>query len=204
MLKLVPLLGLLLTNLASAAGEFYCCQEPASGRRICGDVVPEACRGRGYRVLDRGGNLLKEVGPPLSPEQRAIEAEMERQRKQAEAQLREQRRRDQALLDTYATLEDIDIAQRKAEADVAILMRSTQDIIEKARKRRQKLDNEAEFYKKRPMPPELVRDLRTNEQEIATQQDILAGKQRELDAVKSRYEAERKRYLELRGVARTR
>ena len=204
MRKYLPLLALLIANMASAAGEFYCCQDPSTGHRICADILPEACRGRGYRLLDRGANLLKEVGPPLTPEQKAAEVEVERQRKLAGEQAREQRRRDQALLDTYATLEDIDITQRKVEADIGVQIRSTQELLEKARQRRQKLDNETEFYKKRPIPSELVRNLRTNDQEIATQQEILAGKQRELEAVRSRYDTERKRYLELRGTARTR
>ena len=65
----LPLLTLLLANSAQAANEFYCCQDPASGRRVCSDTLPEQCRGRAYRILDSGGNIIKEVGAPLSPEQ---------------------------------------------------------------------------------------------------------------------------------------
>jgi hypothetical protein len=87
-----------------------------TGRRVCGDSLPEQCRGRAYRHLDSGGNVIKEVGPPLSAEQKAEQAAEARRKKQIEEAAREQRYKDQALLDTYAMPQDIDLAQSKAEA----------------------------------------------------------------------------------------
>lgn len=196
-LKCLPLLGLLLATAATAAEEFYCCTEAQSGRRVCGDSLPEVCRGRAYRVLDRSANLLKEVGPPLTQEQKAAAAEAERQRKLAEEQAHEQNRRDQALLDTYATVEDIDLARKKAEADVALSMKLAQETLETARKRQQRLDTEMEFYRKKAPPPDLSLDLQNTAKEIATQQEVLKGKRRDLEAVRAKYAAERQRYLEL-------
>ena len=69
------LLSLVVLALAAsplfAAGEFYCCPDAASGRSICGDTLPEQCRGRAYRVIGNSGNVIKEVGPPLSAEQKS-------------------------------------------------------------------------------------------------------------------------------------
>src|SRR5574343_1156802 len=96
---LAPIIFLLATS-AQGANEFYCCHDPSSGRRICGDTLPEQCRGRAYRVLDSGGNIVKEVGAALTPEQKAELALENKRRKQLEDASREQRRRDQALLDT--------------------------------------------------------------------------------------------------------
>ena len=90
---------------AGAAGEFYCCQDPNSGRRVCGDTLPEQCRGRAYKVIDSSGNVVKEIGQPLTPEQKAEVALETQRKKQLEEANREQRRKDQALLDTYATPE---------------------------------------------------------------------------------------------------
>lgn len=195
---LLLLLTLLAGN-ASATGEFYCCQDSASGRRVCGDTLPDACRGHSYRILDRGGNVLKEVGPPLSAEQKAQVAEETRRKKLLEEAAREQRRRDQALLDTYATLEDIDLSQRKAETDVGIAIENVQRQMEVSQKKRHKLADEAEFYKKRNMPPQLASDLRAIEHEIKLQQELLEVKRREYDVIKAKYDADRKRYIELTG-----
>ncbi len=191
--------ALLLTGQALAAGEFYCCQDPQSGRRVCGDSVPDACRGRGFKVFDRGGNLLKEVGPPLTPEQKAAKAAEELRRKQEEAAAKELQRKDQALLDTYATPEDIDMAQKKAEGDVTLALREAQSRLDGIRKKHTKIANEAEFYKKKTMPPELQKDLRAVEHEMQVQQELIGAKNKEFDTIRSRYEADRKRYTELTG-----
>jgi len=187
----------LAANPAFAAGELYCCPDPASGRRICADSLPEQCRGRAYRVLDNNGNVIKEVGPPLTPEQKAEQVLETRRKKQLEDTAREQRYRDQALLDTYATPQDIDLAQSKAESDVNLAIQDTQTSINEARSKRKKFEAEAEFYKKKTMPAELAKELRTLEHEIKLQQELLDVKKREFDTIKAKYDADRKRYYEV-------
>ena len=193
----LPLLVLLAVGSAQAASEFYCCQDPANGRRVCGDTLPEQCRGRAYRILDSGGNIVKEVGAPLSPEQKAELILENKRRKQLEDAGREQRRRDQALLDTYTTAEDIDLAQKKAEADVNLAIQATNERIATAQKKRKKFADEAEFYKKKALPPKLEKDLRAIDHEIRLQQELIALKQKEFDTIKAKYDADRKRYFEL-------
>ena len=169
---------LILSASASAAGEFYCCQDPNSGRRVCGDTLPEQCRGRAYRVLDSGGNLVKEVGQALTPEQKAEQVLENRRKKLLEEASREQRRKDQALLDTYATPEDIDLAQGKAEADVNLAIQAAQERIVAARKKRKKFEDEAEFYKKKEIPPELAKQLHALEHEIKVSKNCRTSKTR--------------------------
>jgi len=199
LMRKLLLASLLLTSLGSvqAAGEFYCCHDPSTGRRVCGDMLPEQCRGRAYRVLDSGGNIVKEVGAALTQEQKAELALENRRRKQLEDASREQRRRDQALLDTYSMPEDIDLAQRKAEADVNLAILATITRIDQARTKRKKFEDEAEFYKKKTLPPELERDLRALDHEIKLQQELLDIKKRDFDSIKAKYDADRKRYYEL-------
>ncbi len=195
--RFAALLLILAANSALAAGEFYCCPDPTSGRRICGDTLPEQCRGRAYRVLDSGGNVIKEVGPPLTLEQRA-ELQLEARRKKLlEDVAREQRHKDQALLDTYSMPQDIDLAQGKAEADVKLAIQDTQARIDEARSKQKKLLAEAEFYQKKAMPADLAKDLRTVEHEIKIQQDLMDVKKREFETIKNKYDADRKRYNEV-------
>lgn len=197
-LLLLPLL-LLSALPAQAAGEFYCCQDPSSGRRVCGDTLPGACRGQSYRLIDNAGNVIKEVGKPLTLEQKAEQLALEKQRKHQEELAREQRRKDQALLDTYSLPEDIDLAQGKAEADVNFSIKAAQAKIADVQKKRAKLLNEAEFYKKKALPAELDRDLKATEHEIKVQQELIDVKQHDLATIKTKYDADRKRYFELTG-----
>lgn len=195
---LVPLL-LLLAIPARAGGEFYCCQDASNGRRVCSDTLPDQCRGRPYRVLDSGGNVIKEVGPPLTPEEKAQQVLENQRKKQLEEAAREQQRKDQALLDTYATPQDIDLAQRKAENDLNLAIAATQAKIDNATKNRKKLADEAEFYKKKRLPPELEKNLRAVEHEIKVEQELLDVKKRDMETIRNKYEADRKRYQELTG-----
>ncbi len=196
--KLLFLLGLL-AALPASAGEFYCCPDPATGRRICEDTVPPQCRGRGYKVLDSAGNLLRDVPPPLTPEQKAQQAQEAKLRKQQEEAAREQRRKDQALLDTYATPADIDQAQQKAENDLNTAISSAKAQMDTIRRQLQKLEKEAEFYKKKTMPTELAKDLEAQRHEMSLLQELVNLKQKDFDTVRTKYDADRKRYFELTG-----
>lgn len=181
------------------AGEFYCCIDPASGRRTCGDTLPAQCRTQAHRVFDKSGNLIKEVAAPLTPEQKAAaQAEAQRQ-KQLEAEQREQRRLDQALLDTYASAADIDRAQNKVENEIKSSIRAAHEKIVAAQKEQQKWLNEAEFYKRTTPPPTIDANLRAVNREIQLLQEQITAKTGELAALQSRFDRERQRYQQLTG-----
>lgn len=145
--------------------------------------------------------MVKEVGQPLTPEQKAEQALEVKRKKLLEEASREQRRKDQALLDTYAAPDDIDRAQKKAEDDVNLAIQAAQDRIVTAQKKRKKFEDEAEFYKKKEMPAELTKQLHALEHEIKVQRELQDVKKREFDAIKAKYDADRKRYGELTGRA---
>jgi len=191
----VLLAAMALPATAQQGNKLYCCD----GGRICADSLPAQCRGKAFRILDEKGNVIKEVGPPLTPEQKAQLVLEEKQRKEAEEKLKEQRRKDQALLDTYATPQDIDLAQGKAESDVNLAIRGAEERIAAARKQRKKFEEEAEFYKKQALPAEVAKGLRDADHEIKTQQELLDVKKGDAATIKAKYDADRKRYAELTG-----
>ncbi len=197
------LLAVLLLSLGSSlpalAGNFFCCPDPQSGRRVCGDSLPDQCRGRAYRILDSNGNLVKEVPAALTPEQKAAKAEEERRRQQQEEIDREQKRKDTALLATYAAPQDIDMAQQKAEGDAKLIMQGLQARIDDGNKKRKKTLEETEFYRGKPQPPELSLRLKSLDSELASLQQELAQKQRDFSGIKLRYDSERQRFRELTG-----
>jgi len=196
---LTALLLSLGTSLPALAGNFFCCPDPQSGRRVCGDSLPEQCRGRAYRILDGNGNLVREVAAALTPEQKAAKAEEERRRQQQEEIEREQKRKDTALLATYASLQDIDMAQQKAEGDAKLTMQGLQSRLDEAGKKRKKAQDEGEFYRGKPLPAELTQRLKSLDSEITTLQQELAQKQRDFSGIKLRYDSERQRFRELTG-----
>lgn len=183
-------------NIAQAQS-VYCCHDPVSGRRICGDILPNQCKGIAYKVYDRVGNVVKEVAPPLTAEQKIAKAAQEQRKRDHEELLREQRRKDAALLETYSNIQDIDLSLARAEADFKTAMQSAVERIKLARLKRKKFEGDAEFYKKNQLPPDLRHGLREVDEEIRAHSSVLISKKNDLEAVRVKHAADKKRYLEI-------
>lgn len=179
-------------------GKMFCCE----GGRICGDSFPERCRGKAYSVLDDKGNLIREEPAPLTPQQKAEAAAEAQRKRELEEHAREQRRQDQALLQTYASAQDIDRSQARAELDVGAAIKGAEEKIAATRKQRKKFEDEAEFYKRKTLPPEVTKGLREADHEIKTHQELLDVKRKDLASIQAKYDADRKRYAELTGQAK--
>jgi len=194
--KLASILLLSVFAAPLAAQNLYCCQD-ASGRRVCGDTVPEQCKGRGYKVIDRNGTVIREVGPPLTAEQKAEQAAEAKRKKELEAAQREQRRLDAALLETYSGVEDIDRMLARAEEEIKKGMVLAEERIAEAEKRRLKFTQEAEFYKNKTLPTEVQRGIKNADNEIDAQKSLLASKQKDLEATRAKYAEDKRRYQAL-------
>jgi len=189
--------GLLAVTTGVQAQNLYCCQDATSGRRSCADVLPKQCKGLAYKVYDRSGNVISEVGPPLTPEQKAAQEAEAKRKKELEEVMREQRRKDAALLETYGSVKDIDLMLARSEADLIKAMELAEEKIEAARKKRKKFENEAEFYKNRDLPPEVARALRDTDDEIKANWSLLNSKKSDLENMRAKFAADKKRYLEI-------
>lgn len=179
-----------------AAARITCCD--VNGKRTCGDPAPPQCLDKAKTVFDKGG-VAREVERPLTQEEIAArEAEKVRlaeEKKKAE----ELARRDRALRDSYTTENDIDKARDRAIAEIEKNAEQAKNRLEAAEKKKLKLDQEKEFYTKKPMPANLQSQIKDNEAEIAAQQKALQQKDADIEAVKQRFEADKKRYRELTG-----
>ena len=182
--------------LPAHAAKSYCCADER-GRQVCGDTLPRECYGRAYREVGERGTTLRKFEAPLTPEQKAQrEAELEKKKKEERAAM-EEMRKNQALLNTYASEKDVDIARERALADVENSAKEAQRKFDEALKRKKKLDLELEFYKKKPIPPELQGQIKSSDSEIKAQQIAIESKKTEMEQVRVRFEQEKKRYLEL-------
>lgn len=196
------LLALLLPLPAAAAGNIFCCNDER-GKQVCGDILPAACVGRAYREINQVGMVVRTVEAPLTPEQKALRAHEERKKKEAEEAAKEQRRLDAALLQTYGSEADIELMRQRSEADVHREISLAKEKIEIARKRREKFENEAEFYKKKTLPPDVEKGLKDADYEIKAQQDLIEAKQREFDLIKAKYDEDLRRFREIKSRARS-
>jgi hypothetical protein len=179
-----------------AAAKITCCD--VNGKRTCGDPAPPQCIDKAKKVFDKAG-VSRDVERPLTQEELATrEAEKVRaaeEKKKAE----EMARRDRALRDSYTTEKDIDYALKRAINEIEKNAEQAKNRLEAAEKKRARLDQEKEFYTKKPLPANLQSQIKDNEAEIASQQKALQQKDIDIEATKARFEADKQRYRELTG-----
>ena len=183
-------------SLAMAAGRLFCCNDN-NGKQVCGDILPHECYGRAYRELGDSGRTVRTVEAPLSAEQRAQRVAEEEKRKAEETALREQQRKDQALLNTYGTEQDIEAMRLRAQEDVKKSIKAAEVKIAEIRAQRKKFENEAEFYKKKQPPPEIQKGLRDADTEVKAQESIIEAKKQELDVIRDKYDEDKRRFIDL-------
>lgn len=189
---LVLSLGLVLP----AAARITCCD--VDGKRTCGDPAPPQCDSRAKTVFGKGG-VSKEVEAPLTAEQRAArDAEIAR-KKEEERKAAEQARKDRALLDSYTSEKEIDAARDRSIADIEKNAEQAKNRLESAQAKQKKLEQEKEFYQKKPLPAHLKKQLEDNANEIATQQKALEQKDADIAAARERFESDKQRYMRLSG-----
>lgn len=176
-------------------GTVYCCTD--NGHQVCGDVLPPQCFGKSYREMSPQGTVRRTVEAPLSPEQLAKREAEERARRAEVARQRAEMRRNQSLLETYSSVADIDTRRDRAVESVELELRQAEARQAQLMKKRSGLLREAEFFQKRPMPPNLAAALRESDSELAAQSSIIEAKRRDIDAIRSRYEQDRSRYIAL-------
>jgi hypothetical protein len=176
------------------AGTMYCCSDDR-GHRSCGDTLPQICYGRAYREIVDG--VAKEILPTPTTEQKATRDAEVRAKREAERVALIERRRNQALLDSYASVQDIDYMRDRALSGIAKELKQAQDKYNEAQKRKQELAKQAAPYKSTPTPDELISQIHATDDELLGQQRVLDTKQQEMDDIRAKFEAEKQRYLEL-------
>lgn len=187
----------LLAALPAHAGRtVYCCSDE-SGRQVCSDVLPRACWDRAYREVDERGVTVRRVEAPLTPEQRAKRDAEQRRKKEEERQAKEERMRNQALLDAYASEKDIEAQRDRAVRDIEKSLGLAKERYAESAKRQKELSQEMEFYRKKPAPQTLLDAVRENESELRANASVVESKQKEIEAVRAKYDEDRRRYIEL-------
>lgn len=199
-LLLAVTLGLTAGLAGTATAQYlYVCS--AHGHTISGGLPPPECKGEDIRELNPDGTLHKLIPAPLTQEQRKKRDQDEEARRKEEEQERAQSRKDRALLETYGSVSEIEAARSRSIANQQVLVDRADQRIEQYNRERKRLDNEAEFYAKREMPPKLKDAFEANKALIEQQQKVKAKVMQDIADLNTRYGAEIKRYQELEDMA---
>jgi hypothetical protein len=166
-----------------------------------GDALPPKAAGRGHKVLNDQGIAVEDVAAAKSAEQIAEEARL------AEA-AREAAKRDQVLLDTYLSVNEIEHLRDRRVELLEAQNRVTEKYMADLAQRLGQLQSEAARIQAGEQgagaPPEIPDQLAA---EIAHAERGLASYRREINArrqdqeeIRARFEADIARFRELKGL----
>ena len=182
-----------------------------AGRKFYGSTVPPQCAGELVEALSAQGTVLFRIDPPLTAEQRAAQADTAQKnaaqieaKREAEAAALVQKRRDQALLQTYASERDIEGVRQRALADNRTAAAQVEARIAQLRQRQDKFAKEAaRFSKSAEAPPQqFEQDVRAVAYDLSLQEQLLESRRKEAVAINARYDEEVRKYRELTGGAK--
>jgi len=200
MLKTTILTALMIAPLAAQAEVTYRCTGK-DGKRYYGSTIPMQCVGRVVEQLNPQGLVVRRLDPEGDEKAREEKAAAVAKAKEEEAATREETRRSRALLATYSSERDIDEARSRALADNHSAVRDVESKIDLLKKRRDGYDKELEFYQDKKgatkPPAKLVDDINSVDGDIKVQQELLATKKKEVEAINAKYDQDKKRYLQL-------
>lgn len=149
------------------------------------------------RELNRDGSVRRTIARPLTQDELRARANEAKKRLEEEDKQLAQRRRDKSLLEAYATDEEIEAARTKSLESATQSMARAKARIDSLNGERKKLDDEAEFYKKRVLPDQIKRSFVSNQQEVSQAEKILSDAVAESKRINERFDAEKKRFREL-------
>jgi len=161
------------------------------------DKMPPEAVDKAIVELNKQGVPIKKTDQALTPEQRrAIELDAERQRG-AERAREEIARRDRALVSSYTSEAEIDLARNRSLQTINNVILSAQAFSEQLNKRKVDVEARKAESQGKPVVAVLDRELESIELELARQADVIAQKQRETTAITAKYDADKKRWREL-------
>lgn len=203
----------LLLALASApilANAAYKCVDEKGITHI-GDTPPAACATVMMYEVKPSGQVIRKIDPTPTPEQLKQRQEEAERRKEADKAAYDQKRKDQALLATYTSEKEFDVARDRNVAPLRSRITNIQDRIKAIEEREKKIAEEMEFYKAGKSknaktqsdapPPLLVAERERLAQEKKSLGDNIANQEADIVQINARFEADKKRWVELRHPA---
>jgi hypothetical protein len=164
-----------------------------------GDKMPPEAVGKGATVLDKQGRPVKKIDPALTPEQlKAKAAADDAQRAQARA-TEDQARKDRALMQSYTTEAEIDVAKNRAVTTLDAQIKSAQAYSADLTRRQQALQKKKASLGDKPVPIDLERDLNNVDVELAREATLIQQRQEEVAAVTAKYDTDKKRWREIKA-----
>ena len=155
---------------------------------------------KGAVEMTNRGVVVKRAEPGLTAEQKKAKEDDLARKKQEELKAAEQRRQDNALLQSFTSVQEIDMKRdrevQSIDAMIANLRGQERSISERLADDRKRMEGYAKRNK--PPPDTLKEDVQRNEAQTKVIRDEIERRHQEILETRTKYEALKKRYRELR------
>lgn len=166
-----------------------------------GETIPPEYANRSSQTLDKG--KVKNRSEEFNPNTRQAILDAAEKKKIEDAAAAEQKRRDNALLNTYSNEKEIDLARNRGlqllesrVSSFSTMVRSAQETVTA-----HKQEVEARQKAGKKAPQSLLDDVAASEARLERLKKDLAQSEQEITNVKARFDADKLRFRELKGIA---
>lgn len=172
-----------------------------------GDAVPPQYADQDKTVLNSQGVQVGTIPGRRTPEQQAAETARRQAEEHAAQTALAKRQRDQNLLATYLTVEEIETLRDRRADILEGQARVTSAYLDQLRARQRQLEQQVQKFRpyntapNAPVLPEhLAEDLVRSTTDIATQEHNLESKQAEVEKLKAQFASDIARFKELKKI----
>jgi hypothetical protein len=164
--------------------------------------------------ISKTGRVLRQIDPTPTAEQAKARLEESERKKEIERVAGEQKRKDMALLNTYSTEREVDVARDRNIEPLRARITSAHERMRVVEKREKQVEEEMEFYKAgqakgkgrddatpREAPPVLVAEAERIRKEKEALIKSVAVHEKEIEALRLKYESDKQRWLALKSGA---
>lgn len=168
-----------------------------NGTTHYGETIPPEYANREAKKLEKG-RLVDRKDTFDNLKQNAPKEETAADKAAIEA-----KRHDNALLNSYSNEKEIDLARDRSLLQIEARINSYTTLLKTAQATLDDLHKESDARTKngQKIPQSLTDDIAASEERVASLQKSLDSSQKDADAVKARYEADKQRFRELKGMS---
>lgn len=169
------------------------------GRVHYSDQVPPEQSKKGHEVLDKRGIKVEEVAPQKTPEQLREERRRQAEQAKKEERLRLIRERDEMLLRTFTSTEELDRVIKDRLTVLDSIINLTQAKVDKLLEQIKAAEERRINYIRqgREVPPQLDRTIAELRQQVRNNEGLIVRNQNRKELIKQKFANDRARLVEL-------
>ena len=186
---------------AAEAGSVYKWTDKDGNVHYTNTPPPEAAQ-QERTVLDEHGNVKERLAAPKTPEEIEAARQAEAERAAQEQLEKEQAAKDNMLLQTYTTAEEMAMARDGRLAALEAQVKVVSGTISSLETHLADLDQQAAGFREagKPVPAHLQKNIDKTRDELLQNQKFLLAREEEQEQIRQKFTADIARFKELKGL----